>query len=389
MKNGVKNVSPDLVADRSKIVFPEDPRGRGAVDRDARNSNFGGELWVFCFAPRSDTTVWRTLEMKTRTYALLEGSVDSSSSKRGLQHRRMRGEVHRAPLALGLGLLILGGAGWLGWTRLRSSVGEANPKSTGSTAPSVEVASVPLTSATLGVLRQLHTPFQIRYFAILDSNTVASSCMQFAGRVDRLLTAYAQASEGRVTVLRTLATHDGLESKEASAEGLKSFNIEKGNACYLGLVVSCPGRKEVMPILSPEWENALESDLSRLLQRLDHIPSANVPAQVLSQVTPGAIEEVKAIIPNLAGVSLEQGTQILRETALAEFKAEGQKWQEEIQRAEQALQRLATDAPAAERQQWIDKLQRLRSEQTEKLKAIAAKSESQIEALRRLKTASQ
>ena len=60
----------------------------------------------------------------------------------------------------------------------------------------------------------------------------------------------------------------------ALADGIKGFNLEKGEGCYLGIALSSKGKKEVLPQLSPEWEPALESDVSRAILRLSQSSSS-------------------------------------------------------------------------------------------------------------------
>ena len=62
------------------------------------------------------------------------------------------------------------------------------------------------------------------------------------------------------------------DSARAFADGLKSFNLDKGNACFLGIVVASGTQKELLPQLSPDWEQAVEPDLTRAIARLLDVP---------------------------------------------------------------------------------------------------------------------
>ena len=86
---------------------------------------------------------------------------------------------------------------------------------------------------------------------------------------------------------------------------LPCFNLDKGEACYLGVALSLDGRKETLPHLSPEWEQALEPDLTRAIIRLLEArrPATIAAAAAVSQVNTAAVQEVKALIPDLAAVS--------------------------------------------------------------------------------------
>ena len=83
----------------------------------------------------------------------------------------------------------------------------------------------------------------------------------------RCLTEYAAVAEGKLKVVRYLSPSDAA-ANAASADRIKPFNLDKGNACFLGLALSCQDRKESIPQLAPEWEQALEPDLTRAILRL-------------------------------------------------------------------------------------------------------------------------
>ncbi len=100
---------------------------------------------------------------------------------------------------------------------------------------------------------------------------------------------------------------------------------------------------------------------------------------------PATIEEVKRMIPNFDSVSLEEGTRILREAALKEFKAAANEMQTRLSEAQQRLGQAQSGGSAAEQQAAMKDLQQVQADQTEKLKQIAARSAAQIEALRQLK----
>ena len=68
----------------------------------------------------------------------------------------------------------------------------------------------------------------------------------------------------------------------------------------------------------------MEPDLTRAIIRLVETPRAGpIAAAALAplEVNSNAVQEVKALIPNLGTVSVEEGTRILREAALKDFTA--------------------------------------------------------------------
>ena len=247
---------------------------------------------------------------------------------------------------------------------------------------------VELSAGTKAVLQHIDSPIEIRFYALLDRASGLDSLQTLAARVDQLLSAYQQEAGGRVKVIRYNSQSDFKTAvTSAAADGIKPFNPDKGDACYLGLAVLHNGQKESFPQLSPEWEQALESDLSRAIARLINAPSAAEATAAASQIDPAVAEEVKRQIPNFASVSVEEGTRILREAALKDFKAMASEMEIQIREAEQRVKQAQNGKSEAEQQAALKQLQQVRADHTAKLNEITAGSSAQIEALRRLKEA--
>ncbi len=244
-----------------------------------------------------------------------------------------------------------------------------------------------LSDATLKALQKLDPVLELHFYSVLDPATVPGSVTAFAGRVDQLLSAYQQAAGGKVSLTR-FDSRSALNRGVVHADGVQAFNRDKGEACYLGLALVYQGRRETLPYLSAEWEQALEADLTRAIIRLQEAPRpAAVAALVPLEANTNAIQEVKAMIPNLADVSLEEGTRRLREAALKEFTAAAKEIEAQVKEAEQRLIRARNGGTEADQEDARKHLQQVQSEQTEKLKQIAATSKAQIEALQQLKAA--
>ena len=243
---------------------------------------------------------------------------------------------------------------------------------------------VALSAGTKAVLQRIDSPLEIRFYALLDRATGLDSLQSFARRVDQLLSAYQQETGGRIKVIRY---HSQSDSKAAEADGIKPFNLDQGDACYLGLAVVQNRQKESFPQLTPEWEQALESDLSRAIARLINAPSSVEATAAVAQIDPGVVAEVKRQIPNFASVSVEEGAQILRQSALNDFKALATEMELQVREAEQRVQQAQNGKSEAEQQASLKQLQQVRADQAAKLKEITARSAAQIETLRRLKEA--
>jgi hypothetical protein len=282
----------------------------------------------------------------------------------------------RTLLVAALCLLIGLGLGGL-WNSRRARSSAVNPERE---APGQDVAA--LSAGTTAVLQRLHAPVEIRFYAVLDRATVPEAVSAFAARVEELLAAYRREAGGKITVTRHRSPSD---AAAAAAAGMLPFNLDKGDACYLGLTVSQGAHKESIPRLFPEWEQAVESDLSRAIARvLSPAPSAPAAAPVVS-VDPATLVEVKRQIPNFASVSLEEGTRTLRESALNDLKASMRDMETRVKEVQERLARAQDANATAEKEAVLRELQRLQAEQAAKLAEISARSSAQIEALRQLK----
>jgi hypothetical protein len=174
----------------------------------------------------------------------------------------------------------------------------------------------------------------------------------------------------------------------ATADGVVPFNLDKGNACYLGLVVKKNGRRVATLNLDRVWESAVEPDLARAIdaEPLSSPASADAPGNSSAPVVDAAaMESVKKTFTNLDSVTLSGGTRILRATALEEFKKAAIELQAELKQAEQAVSDAVAKGDDAVILNARKNLEAVRARQAETLKEIAARAKAQTEALEQLK----
>lgn len=247
-------------------------------------------------------------------------------------------------------------------------------------APGQDVGT--LSAGTRAVLQSLKAPVQIRFYALLDAATVPEEVTQFAGRVEELLASFQRESGGKLTVTRVRSRSD---VSAAAADGMKPFNLDRGDVCYLGLTVVQGGRKESILRLFPEWEQALESDVSRAIGRVLGPAESVSPVAGALPVDPAILAQVKRQLPNFASVSLEEGSQILREAALKDLQAALSRTEDQLKEAEQRVARMEEAKSETGKQEALKDLQRLQAEQAAKLSEFTTRSSAQIEALRQLK----
>jgi hypothetical protein len=281
---------------------------------------------------------------------------------------RLRGLVPGLALfAAGIAL----GAWWI--SRAPSSVPAApvNPVASG------------LSEATRAVLQRLDSPVEIRFYSMLDSGTVDSSGREFSGRVDQLLSQYEQEAGGKIKVVR-VNSMSSASANAAMADGIRSFNIDKGDACYLGIAVVHGSRKESLASLAPEWEPALESDLSRAIAG---VGAAAGVAQAAAAVDAATLDAVRQAIPNLATVSVEDGSRALRAAAMARLAQASKDMPARVKQAEEHYQQAQDSASEAEKEAASKELHQVQQEQARKLTEIALEAKAQQEALQQLKAA--
>jgi hypothetical protein len=135
-----------------------------------------------------------------------------------------------------------------------------------------------------------------------------------------------------------------------------------------------------------DWEPAVEADLSRAIERVAQSAKPGKTTPVAAPTDTVALEQVKSIVPNLASVSIEEGTQMLREQALKEFQAATSEMETKVKEAQQQLVQAQNGGSDADQQAARKNLLQLQADQMEKLKQIAAKSQAQIQALQQLKS---
>jgi hypothetical protein len=241
-----------------------------------------------------------------------------------------------------------------------------------------------LSDGTRAVLKNLDSPVTIHFYSLLDKASVSADTFAFAERIADLLAEYQQAGDGKISVTRFKASSD---ADAASADGLKPFNLDKGDACYLGLAVSCQGQKESFPQLSADWEAALEADLSRAIARLSATqPGARaaVPASPVA-LSAAAVADLKLALTNLAYVTVEDGSQTLRAAAFQDYSAAAAEMEAKVNEARQHLADAMNGGAEADVQAAKKQLQQIQAEQSERLSKIAARLQSRITTLEQIK----
>lgn len=241
-----------------------------------------------------------------------------------------------------------------------------------------------LSDATKAVLNRLQPPVAIRFYSILDPASVSPAYFPFVERVKGLLAEFQRQGNGKVDLV-VYGSISNSVAESAAADGIKPFNLDKGDACYLAITVAGADKRETLVELAPEWEPALEFDLSRAIERVSRPNPPPKPSAEAARTGAEATEQVMRAIPNLASVSVEEGTQILQSASMKEFKAAIDDMASQISAAQQQFTQAQQGGSEADQQAARKRLQQLQAEQAEKIKQIAARLDAQLNALKQLK----
>ncbi len=303
-------------------------------------------------------------------------NLGTSTTPRGARSSppRLRAQVRLALLAV-VAFVCGAGLGALAVHQIAAphpvSPEEGNPASTG------------LSPATQAVLHHLGTPVAIRFYALLDPASVSEADRAFAAQADGLMSTFQQAAGGKLQVSRYTALAE--DAPAAATNGLQPFNLDKGAACFLGMTVTAHGRRETLARLRPAWAAALEADVARAIERVAEAPAAPNPLAAAIPPDPATVAAVKRTIPDLAAVSAEEGARRLRTAALDEFKAVAKEMEDQVKTAQARLTQAQQSGSAADQQAAMNQLQQVQAAQAERLRAIAARAQAEVQAFQQLK----
>ena len=243
--------------------------------------------------------------------------------------------------------------------------------------------STGLSNQTVGLLHHLNAPVELRFYSILPAGSAPEPLQDFSRRVDHLLSEFQNADDGQIRVIRNLSTSRA-NADAAAADGIRPFNLDKGDACFLGITVASGGHKESLSRIQPEWEPALPFDVARAILQVTAAPSSP-PVKASPRVSPETTNEILHLIPDVSGTSLEDGIRILREAAVDKFSEAGAEMEKQIQAAQQQASNAQNGPSEADKQAAMKHLQQVQLEQAEKLKALAAQLQAQVSAFEQMK----
>jgi hypothetical protein len=243
-----------------------------------------------------------------------------------------------------------------------------------------------LSTATKNLLGQLQSPVTIRYYSLLPSVSADGSLQAFGGRVAQLLDA-VQAAGGDKIQVTTIDVPAETNITAATADGIQPFNLDKGDACFLGIVVASGKNTETMARLQPEWETALESDLDRAILRVAGTAAPVKLAPEVAKPTPETIAVINRLIPDVNAVSTEQAGQIFSAEYLKQCGEVGAEMEAQVNAAAQQVVQAQNSGSAADLEAAQKKLAQAQLAQGQKLKDLAAQLQIQQAVFEQMKAA--
>ena len=292
----------------------------------------------------------------------------------GTEKRRGNAGAGVRSLVLGLAFFAAGIALSAWWFMRAPSHAPAAPESSGPPG---------LSEATRTVLKRLGSPVEIRFYSLLDAASASDSVRAFSGRVDQLLAQYEQEAAGKIQVSRCKIM-SSTSANAALADGIRPFDLDKGDGCYLGIAVVRAQQKETLSPLSAEWEQALEPDLTRAIARA---VAGDSEAPAPPSAAPATLDTVKRLIPNLDSVSLDQGKETLRQSSFAQFQQAVQEMQARVKEAEGRFLQAQADQSEAGQEAARKEIQQIQADHLASLRRLTAASQAQMNALEQLKGA--
>ncbi len=242
-----------------------------------------------------------------------------------------------------------------------------------------------LSGDTLDLLRGLNSPVQIRFYSILPAGSSSQALQDFSQRVDHLLSEFQDANPAKIQVIRNISAAEA-NADAATGDGLRPFNLEKGEACFLGVTVADGERKESLAQLRPEWEPALPYDLARAILHVAEEASPPVVAKSVP-LTPALTNEILRLIPDIASATPEDAARIFRQEFLNQLTKAGAEMEAQVNAAAQEVVKAQSNGSPAELEAARNKLSQVQLEQTEKLKEVAAHLQLQLDAFQQMKAA--
>jgi len=242
-----------------------------------------------------------------------------------------------------------------------------------------------LSTANQKLLGQLATPVSIRYYSLLPAGSADESLQAFAGRVAQLLNDLQTAGGGNIQISRFDQPAE-TNITAATADGIQAFNLDKGDACFLGIAISGGKNKECLSRLQPEWESALPYDLIRAILRVAALPAPAKVAPEVAKPSSETIATINRLIPDVSTVSVDQANQIFNAEYLKQCGVVGAEMEAMVNAAAQEVAQAQNSGSPADLEAARKKLAQAQVTQGERLKDLAVQLQIQQAVFQRMKS---
>ena len=123
-----------------------------------------------------------------------------------------------------------------------------------------------LSDGTHAMLEKIEEPIALELFYSRDASSLPIAYKNYATRVEEMLRQYARASRGKLTLNVINPRPDTPEEERATAAGLTpQVATTGGEQFYFGLIVAQADQQKTIPAFTPQREQFLEYDLSKLI----------------------------------------------------------------------------------------------------------------------------
>ena len=130
-----------------------------------------------------------------------------------------------------------------------------------------------LAPGTKSMLGKIEEPVTLDLYFTKDASGLPIAYKNYASRVQEMLRQYVRAGRGKLTLNVVNPRADTPEEEKATAAGLTpQVSQQGGDPFYFGLVVTQADQQKTIPAFTPQREQFLEYDLSKLIysvQQLD------------------------------------------------------------------------------------------------------------------------
>ncbi len=129
-----------------------------------------------------------------------------------------------------------------------------------------------LSDGTKKMLGKIEEPLSLDLYFSKDASNLPIAYKNYAARVQEMLRQYVRASRGKLTLNVVHPKPDTPEEEKATASGLTPQVAQQGGEqFFFGLIVTQADQQKTIPAFTPQREQFLEYDLSKLVYSVQQI----------------------------------------------------------------------------------------------------------------------